>query len=167
MKATAIRDCPVKTEAPDDLGPAGVEGRDAAVIAIGRLAREFGITVRSLRFYESLGLLRPRREGVARRYSQDDHDRLALILHGKKLGFTLREIRALIASQEAAVAAGEQMSLRLSRAQCVEQINLLERQKSAIESALAELRRTYSSLYTRTLAAAKPEAGDGGGENAA
>jgi DNA-binding transcriptional MerR regulator len=126
------------------------------LIPIGHLAREFGITVRSLRFYESLGLLSPRRDGPARFYSPADQDRLALILQGKKLGFTLREIGQLLDGQPA--------SLKLSRAQCVEQINLLERQKHAIEQALAELRRTYSSFYTRALAL---EQATGGEEDAA
>jgi DNA-binding transcriptional MerR regulator len=122
---------------------------EVATFTIGRLANDFGVTLRTLRFYENLGLLSPQRSGPARLHSQSDHDRIALILRGKKLGFTLREIRELLAAPRGDDDCG---SLQLSRQQCVEQINLLERQKHIIENALTELRRTYSSHYTRELA---------------
>jgi DNA-binding transcriptional MerR regulator len=113
--------------------------------AITDLAREFSVTLRALRFYESKGLIKPLREGAARRYTEEDHRRLALILQGKRLGFTLVEIRDLLAAQKT----GLGQSLQLSRGRCVEQIRQLERQKREIEEALAELRRNYTSLYTR------------------
>jgi DNA-binding transcriptional MerR regulator len=122
---------------------------DPPLYTIGQLGAEFGVTLRTLRFYEDLGLLLPQRSGAARFYSQSDRDRVALILQGKKLGFTLREIRDLLASPQDERDRG---SLQLSRQQCVEQINLLERQKRMIENALTELRRTYSSHYVRELA---------------
>jgi DNA-binding transcriptional MerR regulator len=150
----AVLDSPPWRAAPAGEGSGGIAA--APLIPIGQLARECGITVRSLRFYESLGLLSPQREGTARFYTAADQDRVALILQGKKLGFTLREIGHLLD--------GDQPSLKLSRAQCVEQINLLERQKNAIEHALAELRRTYSGFYTRALAV---EQRNGGEEDAA
>jgi DNA-binding transcriptional MerR regulator len=125
-----------------------VDGKPPA-FTIGQLTGDFGVTPRTLRFYEDLGLLSPQRHGPARLYSQADHDRIALILQGKKLGFTLREIRDLLTSPQGEADRG---SLQLSRQQCVEQINLLERQKRTIENALMELRRTYSSHYTRELA---------------
>lgn len=114
------------------------------VFTIGELCEDFGVTPRALRFYESRGFIAPRRQGSARLYGQTDHDRLALILKAKKLGFTLREIGDLLAER---AAAGGRQSLQLSRQQCTEQINFLERQKRAIEFALAELRRTYSAHY--------------------
>jgi DNA-binding transcriptional MerR regulator len=124
----------------------------APLSTIGQMAQEFGITVRSLRFYESRGLISPQRDGSTRLYSPADRDRLVLILTGKRLGFTLREIRQLLATREADAEGGDQGWLKLSRAQCIEQINLLERQKRAIEGALVELRRAYSRLYARALA---------------
>ena len=66
---------------------------------IGDLAREFGVTLRTLRFYEDRGLLSPRREGTARIYDARDRARLSVILKGKQLGFTLTEIRALLAEE--------------------------------------------------------------------
>ncbi|MFD2032249.1 MerR family transcriptional regulator [Ancylobacter dichloromethanicus] len=67
---------------------------------IGDLAREFGVTLRALRFYEDKGLLAPRREGLTRLYSPAERSRLAIILKGKKLGFTLAEIKAMVALRE-------------------------------------------------------------------
>jgi DNA-binding transcriptional MerR regulator len=117
-----------------------------ADVSIGELAARFGVTLRTLRFYEKRGLLKPRRRGMARLYDSQDGERLALILQGKRLGFTLTEIRALVsASQEGA----DGQALDLSREKCVEQIKLLERKKREIESALAELRRIYSSFYLK------------------
>jgi DNA-binding transcriptional MerR regulator len=115
---------------------------------IAELAREFGVTVRALRFYESRRLLSPRRVGKSRLYSSRDRNRLAFILNAKQLGFTLRDIAELMAAQ---VEEPDHRSLRLSRQQCTEQINLLERQKRRIETALTELRRAYSSHYLRSL----------------
>jgi len=110
---------------------------------IGELSREFGVTLRALRFYENKGLITPHRDGLNRLYSQGDRTRLALILKGKKLGFTLGEIRQMIAAEENA---GDRDALTFSREKCLEQIQLLERQKVEIEEGLAELHRIYKSL---------------------
>jgi|SRR4051794_40007417 DNA-binding transcriptional MerR regulator len=109
---------------------------------IGELSREFGVTLRALRFYENKGLISPHRDGLNRLYSQGDRTRLALILKGKKLGFTLGEIRQMIAAEETT----DRDALTLSREKCLEQINLLERQKTEIEEGLRELQQIYSSL---------------------
>ena len=119
-------------------------------ITIGELATRFGVTLRTLRFYEKRGLLKPRRRGMARLYDSQDRERLTLILQGKRLGFTLTEIRTLVsASQQGA----DSQTLDLSREKCVEQIKLLERKKREIETALVELRRIYSSFYLKRAAA--------------
>jgi DNA-binding transcriptional MerR regulator len=127
---------------------------ESVAFTIGDLAREFDVTLRTLRFYESKGLIKPRRQGMTRLYSEEDRERLSLILQGKRLGFTLREIRELVAAQSGR---GKPGPLPLSREQCLTQIKLLERQKREIETALTELRRNYTSLYTRG-------GGDGDGE---
>ncbi|WP_111656702.1 MerR family transcriptional regulator [Isoalcanivorax indicus] len=64
--------------------------------SIGELARELDITTRTIRFYEDMGLLSPRRRGQTRIYSPADRVRLKLILRGKRLGFSLAESRELI-----------------------------------------------------------------------
>jgi DNA-binding transcriptional MerR regulator len=63
---------------------------------IGELARTFGITTRTIRFYEDEGLLQPERDGQTRIYRPRDRVRLKLILRGKRLGFSLSESRELI-----------------------------------------------------------------------
>ena len=63
---------------------------------IGELAREFGVTARALRFYEDKGLLDPARDGQNRVYSARDRARLQLIVRGKRVGFSLVEIRQML-----------------------------------------------------------------------
>jgi DNA-binding transcriptional MerR regulator len=109
-------------------------------LTIGEVAREFGITLRALRFYESKRLISPERDGANRLYRRGDRERITLILTGRRLGFTLAEIKRLIDGPDA-------KRLHLTREKCVEQINLLERQKRGIELALGELRQIYTSFY--------------------
>ncbi len=104
------------------------------------------MTERALRFYEAKGLLAPSHDGAARRYGAKERDRLAMLLKAKTLGFTLAEIGRMFATQS-----GNGV-LDIGRRQCVEQIRLLEQRKREIATALAELRRSYSSLYTRLAA---------------
>ena len=113
------------------------------IASIGELSAKFGVTPRALRFYETKGLLSPRRDGRNRIYSRSDCERLSLILKGKKLGFTLVEIGEMIEAQEGRATA---QSLKLSREKCLEQINLLERQVADLQEALAELRRMHTML---------------------
>ncbi|MCG9682312.1 MerR family DNA-binding transcriptional regulator [Vibrio sp. Isolate23] len=63
---------------------------------ISELAKEFDITTRSIRFYEDMGLIQPERKGSMRVYQRRDRVRLKLILRGKRLGFSLAEIRDLL-----------------------------------------------------------------------
>ncbi len=111
-------------------------GERVKTYTIGDLAREFGVTLRTLRFYEDRGLLSPRREGTARIYDARDRARLSVILKGKHLGFTLTEIRAMLAEDKAGEA-GEDLKLSLNQVE--DQIAHLETQKAEIEQALSEL----------------------------
>lgn len=135
----------------DDLAPDADE-----IFTIGRLAREFKVTLRTIRFYETKGLLTPQREGKTRLYRAEDRRRLALILKGKHLGFTLSEIRALIASKiDSDATEGVTATLGLTREQCLRQIATLERQKRDVETALSELRRAYAAAIDDRDAACK------------
>lgn len=130
---------PPTTAAP----PVSGEGPDDGVaLTIGEVARRFGVTLRALRFYEDRGLLSPEREGTARFYAPDQVERLQLILKGKRLGFTLTEIRELLARHEAGAPNGHavEAGLSLRPEQVREQIALLERQQVEIAEALDELR---------------------------
>jgi DNA-binding transcriptional MerR regulator len=126
---------------------------DKTEFTIGELAREFGVTLRTLRFYENKGLIAPRRAGNARLYGQCDRSRIALILTGKKLGFTLAEIRTMIGAGET----GDDETLRLSNEKCLEQIKLLEKQQANIKAALAELWRIRAGLSVEIARAATRE----------
>lgn len=116
----------------------------AKTFTIGDLAREFNVTLRTLRFYEDRGLLSPRREGTARIYDARDRSRLSVILKGKQLGFTLTEIRAMVAEERAGETPGA--NLNLSLAQVDDQIAHLEQQKIEIEQALVELKTHRATL---------------------
>jgi DNA-binding transcriptional MerR regulator len=115
---------------------------------INELANEFALTHRALRFYESRGLLAPRREGRRRFFSRADRRRLALILKGKKLGFTLTEISEMV---EAQAGRATQHGLKLTSEKCEEQIRHFERQIVEANEALQELRRIHA-LFTRQIA---------------
>jgi DNA-binding transcriptional MerR regulator len=105
---------------------------------IGDLAREFGVTLRTLRFYEDRGLLSPLREGMLRLYDGRDRTRLQIILKGKQLGFTLSEIRDMVGSSVYVEDAPPK--LELTQEQIETQISYLDNQRVEIEAALAELR---------------------------
>ncbi|MFS8037447.1 MerR family transcriptional regulator [Xanthobacter sp. AM11] len=125
-------------------GAAEMPSVAGAVLTIGDLSREFGITLRALRFYEDKGLISPRRDGMTRLYSDADRRRLAVILKGKHLGFTLTEIRALVAAHDKAD--GAEAGLSLSRERCLAQLAQLERQRTEIDDAIAELKAMASTL---------------------
>ncbi len=106
--------------------------------SIGDLAREFDVTLRTIRFYEDEGLLSPRREGSRRIYSKRDQVRLKLILRGKRLGFSLADVREMIELYDSAPDERPQLekfvaSLSARRVQ-------LERQSAEIEEVLGEIR---------------------------
>ncbi|MBP2314855.1 DNA-binding transcriptional MerR regulator [Azospirillum soli] len=125
------------------MGAAGPED-DARSYAIGELADEFGLTHRTIRHYEDEGLLAPAREGTARVYSHRDRARLALICRGKRLGFSLAEIKDFLTLYDADDAQLEQMRFmqRLAR----RRITDLERQLQDVQQTLAELRTIDSQI---------------------
>lgn len=108
--------------------------------SIGELAREFDLTLRTLRFYEDKGMLRPRRVGIQRIYTRKDRARLKLIVMGKKVGFSLQDIAEMLDLYE--LKDGQESQLTLARSRFLEQIELLEQQKQDIEQAVLELQRT-------------------------
>jgi DNA-binding transcriptional MerR regulator len=114
------------------------------VLTIGEMAREYGVTLRALRFYEDRGLLQPIRNGVTRYYSAQARARLELILKGKQLGFTFSEIRDLIANQSEEPLRSFELSL--DETQILAQLSMLQRQRDEIERAIEELRQTQERL---------------------
>ena len=105
------------------------------LFAIADLAREFGISTRAIRFYESKGLLSPERVGATRIFRRRDRARLILILRGKRLGFSLRDISDYLSLYDADRT--QQVSLLAEKVD--ERIALLERQRDDLETTIREL----------------------------
>ncbi len=114
---------------------------------IGELAREFGVTARTIRFYEDLGMLTPLREGRKRVYRPRDRVRLKLILRGKRLGFSLAETREMIELYD--TPEGEAGQLRLFRDKIAERRAELESKRRDIAAALADLDRADERCRAR------------------
>lgn len=108
------------------------------LLTIGELAEELGTTPRAIRFYESKGLVEPRRAGTTRVYDHRDRGRLLLILRGKRLGFSLAAIREYLELYDADPTQKEQLLLLLAGAR--QRIGELERQRRDLELTVAELR---------------------------
>jgi len=113
------------------------EKERAELYSIGELAREFDVTPRAIRFYESEGLLAPRREGQRRIYTPRDRTRLKLTLRGKRLGLTLSEIRGLIDMYEPG--ADQRPQLERFLAVLEAHRDTLERQREDLDAQLNEI----------------------------
>ena len=111
------------------------ETRD--LYAIAELAKEFGISTRAIRFYESKGLLSPERVGGTRVFRRRDRARLILILRGKRLGFSLRDISEYLSLYDAQSQTA-QVSMLIDLVDS--RIDLLERQFTDLQTTLSELR---------------------------
>ena len=109
----------------------------SATFGIADLAREFDVTTRTIRFYEAEGLIAPTRRGQHRIFSPRDRVRLRLILRGKRLGFSLGEIREIIDLYDRAP--GETGQLRFFLGKIRERRADLERQRTDIAETLAVL----------------------------
>lgn len=104
---------------------------------ISDLATEFGITIRAIRHYEDKGLLCPRREGTNRVFSNRDRVRLKLALRGKRLGFSLAEIREMFNLYD--LARDEQLLLQEFLVKLERRRVLLDQQREDIEVMLNEI----------------------------
>ena len=105
---------------------------------IGELATEFGVTTRTIRFYESKGLISPARRGVARAYSRRDRARLKLILRGKNLGFSLEAIAAYLKLYDADPSQMAQTQMLLAGVE--DAIEDLQTKRADLDRTLKELR---------------------------
>jgi DNA-binding transcriptional MerR regulator len=111
------------------------ESRD--LFAIADLAREFGISTRAIRFYESKGLLTPERVGSTRVFRRRDRARLILILRGKRLGFSLRDISDYLSLYDAD---------RTQQAQVILLVEMVDQRTQMLELQLADLQTSLSEL---------------------
>ncbi|MES0881708.1 MerR family transcriptional regulator [Roseibium sp. SCP14] len=114
---------------------------------ITQLTQEFDITTRTLRFYEAQGLVTPHRRGRQRLYTPGDRTRIKLILRGKRLGFSLNEVKELIEMYGKAPGETGQLRLLLDKI-AARREELLEKQRD-IELTLLELEEVEAGAKAR------------------
>lgn len=108
-----------------------------AVFTISQMAREFGVTPRTLRFYEDKGLIQPNRDGQSRLYTHRERGRLKLILQGKRVGLPLDDIREILDLYT--LEDGERSQMYKARERLAKQLKTLTKQREDIDRALNEL----------------------------
>jgi len=114
--------------------------------SISDLCAEFAVTPRALRFYEDEGLIAPQRRGTQRIYSHADRARLAWILRGKRVGFSLAEIKEMIDLYD--VGDGRRVQKQVTLERCRDRIELLENQKRDIDEHIVELQQFVELLQS-------------------
>ena len=115
----------------------GNEATGTFGLSISDLAKEFSITTRTIRFYESRGLISPQRVGTSRRYSKRDRARLMLILRGRNLGFTVEDVAQYLALYDADPGQLAQTQMLLDKVNAA--LADLQVKRSDTERAIAEL----------------------------
>lgn len=124
---------------------------EGSFLTVTQLAAELGVTARSIRFYEDRGLICPQRAGTTRIYTARDRARMILILRGKRLGFSLREIKDYLDLYATDHRQAEQ--IRLLLAAVGQRLDLLREQREALDLAMDELqdiqRQAEAALTTK------------------
>ncbi len=123
-------------EAITNASEAFLESHDE-LLRIGDMAKEFDVSLRTLRFYEDKGLIQPKREGSMRLYSRRERARLRLILLGRNVGFSLREVKQMIDLYDPTGSNTKQLRLTLDKSE--RQLGRLEKQRQSIDEAIREL----------------------------
>jgi DNA-binding transcriptional MerR regulator len=131
----------------------GAAGRE--VFTIRDLTKEFEVSARTLRFYEEKGLLAPRRNGEKRLYSRRDRTRLRYVLMGKRVGFSLQEVREMLDLYD--LGDGQRTQLQVALAKFQERAARLEEQRIEIDRAIAELARASLEIQAMLSARANDE----------
>jgi len=128
----------------------------AQLKGIQEVAKELGVTMRALRFYEDKGLIAPQRVGTTRIYGRREMARVRLVLRGRRLGFSVREIKEFLDLYEVDPNHVEQMRRFLVRVR--QRLNELEQRKAALEETIGELRQLESEAVTNLAEAEKHSA---------
>jgi DNA-binding transcriptional MerR regulator len=131
----------------------GAAGRE--VFTIRELTKEFAVSARTLRFYEEKGLLAPRRKGEQRLYSRRDRARLRYVLMGKRVGFSLEEVREMLDLYD--LGDGQRTQLHVALAKFQERAVQLEEQRAEIDRAIAELARASLAIQAMLAVRANDE----------
>lgn len=134
------------------------EAQTETLLTIREMCDKFGVTPRTLRFYEAKELLFPLREGQKRLFSRRDRGRLKLILRGKRFGFSLEEIRQLLDMYDRNDS--ELRQLRETHAVALERLADMERQRDELGEAIAELKEELAWSERILKQADQPEAAE-------
>lgn len=124
---------------PAQAAPQKKQSGSTSTWTISELAKEFGITPRTIRFYEDQGIVSPAREGRNRIYSPRDRTRLKLALRGKRMGFQLSEILDLINMYDATPDS--------SSAQLQHYVDVLEKHRDTLEQQRRDLEQTLQEIH--------------------
>lgn len=131
---------------------------------VSQLAEGLGVTPRAIRFYEAKGLIAPRRAGTTRVFDRRDRARLMLVLRGKRLGFSLAEIREFLDLYDTDRTQRSQIGLLLAKVRA--RIEELEAQRRDLDQTLDELREVEreakAAMAGRPAAATAPATEDAG-----
>ena len=126
----------------------------SALKGIQEVAKELGLTMRALRFYEDKGLITPQRVGTTRIYGKREVARLRLVQRGRRLGFTVREIQEFLDLYDVDPEHVEQMRRFVLRVR--ERLAELEQRRAAIEETIAELTKLERETLENLEKAGKP-----------
>ena len=123
---------------------------------IGEMAKTYGVTLRTLRFYEDKGLLNPQRDGSTRLYTRRDKARLKLILLGRKVGFSLRDVKQMMDLYDPTGSNTKQLRLALDKSE--KQLARLQKQRALIDDAINELSGSMSAVRQMLAERTAPQA---------
>jgi DNA-binding transcriptional MerR regulator len=123
---------------------------------IGEMAKKYGVTLRTLRFYEDKGLLNPHRDGSTRLYTRRDKARLKLILLGRKVGFSLRDVKQMMDLYDPTGSNTKQLRLALDKSE--KQLARLQKQRALIDDAINELSGSMSAVRQMLAERTAPQA---------
>ncbi|AZO46035.1 MerR family DNA-binding transcriptional regulator [Mesorhizobium sp. M7D.F.Ca.US.005.01.1.1] len=126
------------------------------LVRIGEMAKKYGVTLRTLRFYEDKGLLNPQRDGSTRLYTRRDKARLKLILLGRKVGFSLRDVKQMMDLYDPTGSNTKQLKLALDKSE--KQLARLQKQRALIDDAINELSGSMSAVRRMLTERSAPQA---------
>lgn len=126
------------------------------LVRIGEMAKKYGVTLRTLRFYEDKGLLNPQRDGSTRLYTRRDRARLKLILLGRKVGFALRDVKQMMDLYDPNGSNTKQLRLALDKSE--KQLARLQKQRALIDDAISELSASMLTVRQMLIERSTPQA---------
>jgi DNA-binding transcriptional MerR regulator len=126
------------------------------LVRIGEMAKKYGVTLRTLRFYEDKGLLNPQRDGSTRLYTRRDKARLKLILLGRKVGFSLRDVKLMMDLYDPTGSNTKQLRLAIDKSE--KQLARLQKQRALIDDAINELSNSMAAVRQMLSERAAPQA---------